>query len=252
MQVAPLHVLLSALVSLPLMPWLLTLLGLLLALRWRRAGWVLALFGLVLMYCTSVPALVYPVAEYWSRVIVPTPPAGAQAIVVLGAGRSQAPEYGHRDGINRLAAQRLRYAAWLARRTGLPILVSGGLSHDGKRASEAQLMQRSLQRDFRVKVRWLEGDSANTWENARNSARILKPLGIDRILLVTQAWSLPRAMWSFRKAGLTPLPAPAGYMLPTPGTYGWSAWLPNARAAHGASLLWHEMLGMLWYRLHYG
>ena len=50
----------------------------------------------------------------------------AGAIVVLGGGRyDEAPEYGD-DTISLAGLRRVRYAAVLQRRTGLPVLVSGG------------------------------------------------------------------------------------------------------------------------------
>ncbi|APZ44739.1 hypothetical protein BW247_14560 [Acidihalobacter ferrooxydans] len=225
------------------------ILGFLLYVRHRRkTGMTVLVAYFVLQYCSSVPGVVYPLAGYASHVAVPTLPAGAQAIVVLGAGREPAPQYGEREGLTLFAAQRVAYAAWLKRRTGLPILLSGGLATAVDPASEAQLMERVLRRDFGLKARWLENRSATTWQNARDSAGILKPLGIKRVLLVTQAWHMPRALWAFRHFGLHPIAAPAGYMLPGPRQSGWRAWVPDARAAGDASLLWHEFLGMLWYR----
>jgi uncharacterized SAM-binding protein YcdF (DUF218 family) len=54
--------------------------------------------------------------------------AGAQAIVVLAAGRLQRCARIRRPRHSRLfALARLRYAAHLQRRTGLPVLVSGGV-----------------------------------------------------------------------------------------------------------------------------
>jgi uncharacterized SAM-binding protein YcdF (DUF218 family) len=45
-----------------------------------------------------------------------------------------------------------------------------------------------LQDDFQVPVRWEEGRSADTWQNAEFSARILHQAGISRVYLVTHSW----------------------------------------------------------------
>ena len=46
--------------------------------------------------------------------------------MILGGGlRRSAPEYGG-DTLGRLTLERLRYGAMLAKRTGLPVMVSGG------------------------------------------------------------------------------------------------------------------------------
>ncbi|MFX7731723.1 YdcF family protein, partial [Acinetobacter baumannii] len=91
---------------------------------------------------------------------------------------------------------RLQYAAYLARRTGLPILVTGG-SPDGSPESEAALMARNLQRDVGVPVRWQETRADTTAQNASYSAAMLKADGIERILLVTDSIHMPRAMRVF-------------------------------------------------------
>ena len=80
--------------------------------------------SLLLILPTSVGWLVAQV-EY-PQLLDRTRVREAQAIVVLGAGkRTHAPEFGG-ETVNRLALERLRYAATLARETRLPMLVSGG------------------------------------------------------------------------------------------------------------------------------
>ncbi len=111
----------------------------------------------------------------------------------------------------------MRLAARLAKESGLPILTSGGLHFD-QPPSEASIMAQSLQDDFAVAVRWQEGLSRTTWENATMSAAILQPQGIKRVVLVTQAWHMPRARWSFEQAGFTVVGAPVGFLgSTTPG-----------------------------------
>ena len=134
----------------------------------------------------------------------------AQAIVVLGGGRYlDAPEYGS-DTVGELTLLRLRYAAKLQRETGLPLLVTGGKPTGGN-LSEAETMRRVLADEFGVPVRWSESRSDNTRENARFSAELLKPDGVLRVLLVTHAWHMPRALKSFAEAGLAVSPAPTDF-----------------------------------------
>ncbi|MEJ2060660.1 MAG: YdcF family protein [Gammaproteobacteria bacterium] len=236
----------------PAGPLLLAILGLLLTLRWRRTGMTLAAAGIVLAWLASLPVVVYPLAGLWSSSTPPLTsiPTDAQAIVVLGAGRRDAPEYGGQT-LTPNGLQRVRYAAWLARRTGLPVLTSGGSVTPESQLSEAVLMREVLERDFHVPVRWVEQLSHTTWQNAQLTAYMLKPLGIRRVLLVTQAWHMPRALWSFRKAGLDPIAAPTGFAGPDSREQGLLGWLPQARAARTMTELAHEVLGLTWYRLHY-
>lgn len=59
-----------------------------------------------------------------------------------------------------------------------------------------------LRDDFGVQVRWKEERSRTTWENAQMTADLLLPQGIKRVAVVTQAWHMPRAVWSLKRPGL--------------------------------------------------
>ncbi len=167
----------------------------------------------------------------------------AQAIVVLGGGRYRAaPEYGG-DTVGDVSLTRVRYAAKLQRETGLPLLVSGG-KPDGTGLSEAETMRRVLRDEFGVAVRWVEGESDNTRENALNSAAMLKREGVTRVLLVTHAWHMPRAWRAFEAAGIGVSPAPTLFHRAplTPLSF-----LPQGYGA--ARQVMHEWIGMFWYFL---
>jgi uncharacterized SAM-binding protein YcdF (DUF218 family) len=173
---------------------------------------------------------------------------GAQAIVVLGGNVRRGNGRDIPDRLGRLSLERLVFAADAYHRLHLPVAVSGGIVGNAH-ASEALLMKQALERDFAVPVRWVEDRSQSTWQNAVFTARLLRPAGIRTIVLVTQAWHLPRALWCFERAGLTPLPwvvrgAPPGFdevrdFLPSPG------------GLRRAFLALHELIGGIYYRLRY-
>lgn len=242
----------AALILPPLGPWLLCALGLLImhtaSRRWRRAGCVIAWSGLLLSLALATPAVVGPLLAR----IEPLAPISAealqqaQAIVVLGGGRrAQSPEYGGADSVGPWTLERLRYAARLARRSGLPVLVSGGAPGGG--LPEAVLMRETLEQDFGVAVRWWEDRSRNTAENARFSAAMLKADGIERIALVTHAAHMPRAVAEFRAQGLSVAAAPTAWM--GGGQHGWLSLLPGPASAHAGWFALHELLGGLARRL---
>lgn len=134
----------------------------------------------------------------------------AQAIVIVAGGRARgAIEWGG-DTVNGFSLTRLRYGAHLARRTGLPVLVTGG-GGTAERAPEAVLMQRALQGEFGIAPRWVESASRTTAENARFSAAMLRTAGITRVLLVTHSFHMRRAAAQFERAGLQVIPAPTGF-----------------------------------------
>lgn len=220
--------------------------GLALRCRWPRLGTGLIASGLAALYVLSMPLTAHVLLAGWE----PQPPAattdGGAAIVVLGGGKSHsAPEFGG-DTVHGATLVRLRYAAHLQRRTGLPILVSGGSSEDSPQ-TEAELMQRTLQQEFSAPVRWVEGGSANTLDNARLSYRMLAAENIRSIHLVTHAWHMPRAQLVFEAAGFKVIPAATAYTTRFRLTI--LDFLPSARALRNSALFFHEVIGIVWYRL---
>jgi uncharacterized SAM-binding protein YcdF (DUF218 family) len=128
--------------------------------------------------------------------------------VILGGGgqRLYAPEYGG-PAAGGILLERLSYGAFLANKTQLPVLVTGF-------RVEAAAMHASLARNFGIEARWVDNRAYDTFENARNSAQLLQADGIRRILLVTHATHMRRAVEEFRSAGLDVVPAPTGIMDP--------------------------------------
>jgi uncharacterized SAM-binding protein YcdF (DUF218 family) len=173
----------------------------------------------------------------------------ADAIVVLGAGRERGDLAWGSDQPTGVALERERYAARLAKASGLPILTSGGL-HYGTPPTEAKLMADSLHDDFGVAVRWQEGQSRTTWENATFSAEVLLPEGIKRVVVVTQAWHMPRAVWSFQKAGFEVVPAPVGF-LSVYNAEPLGGWMPELKAIWRSGQLLNEAAGQIGYSLFY-
>jgi uncharacterized SAM-binding protein YcdF (DUF218 family) len=184
---------------------LLAVLGaVLLALRHRRSGWTCLVTALSLLWLLSMPM----VADELTRLTEaypafdPSKPTSAQAIVILGGPDSHpAPEYGGRPAVGLELLERLNYGAWLARTTHLPILVSSDYYN-------AASMAVSLERDFQVPARWVEWTSLDTFENARNSAVILRANHVNSILLVTSSSHMLRATREFQATGLNVSPAP--------------------------------------------
>jgi uncharacterized SAM-binding protein YcdF (DUF218 family) len=194
----------------------------------------------------SMPLTAHFLLSHWERPPSAATTGSAAAIVVLGGGKSHdAPEYSG-DTVRGATLLRLRYAAHLQRQTGLPVLVSGG-SPEGSTQSEAELMQRTLQNEFSVPVRWVEGDSANTLENASFSYRMLAAENIRTIHLVTHAWHMPRAQLVFEAAGFRVIPAATAYTTRYQMTV--LDFLPSAEALRDSALFFHEVIGIVWYRL---
>lgn len=233
----------------PLSLLLLLALGITLFYRHRNTGKPLILAAFFLLWIASTPYFAEGALHMLEADATPLDLAhrNADAIVILGGGTYfHAPEYGGQDTVSYMTLARLRYGAKLQRETGKPILVTGGKPL-GNKVSEAQQMRESLEQDFRVPVRWTENDADNTFENARNSFRILQQTGIRRIYLVTHAWHMARAANVFRHAGFEVVEAPTAFT--TRYRTGMLAFLPRAESLLDSRIFMHEVSGLLWYRV---
>jgi uncharacterized SAM-binding protein YcdF (DUF218 family) len=231
----------------PVGPVLISALGLLLLKRRPRLGRALAWGGLVLLIALALPIVAYGLLASLEtgEPLDPAQARGADAIVIIAGGlRRGAREYGG-DTLNGLSIDRVRYGAWLARRTALPVLVSGGIGNEGTR--EADLMRRVLEEEFGVKVRWVENRSRNTSENARYAAALLRESGAKRIVLVTHGLDMRRAGEDFRATGLDVIAAPTG--LPRPPGEAWRDWMPGMGALVGSYYALYEHLALTARRL---
>lgn len=171
--------------------------------------------------------------------------SGAQAIVVLSAESAAGPEYGG-STVGLLTLTRVRYGARLHRLTGLPILVTGGSGKAGQ-ASLAEEMRQALAEDFGITDVWVEDQAQTTAENAAFSAALLRAHGVSRVLLVTSAWHMPRALRAFAQYDLAVVAAPTNF--DGPGDLGVLSLIPSARALQRSYYGLHEWIGGLVYRL---
>jgi uncharacterized SAM-binding protein YcdF (DUF218 family) len=179
----------------------LALLGLLLARRRRgRTGMAVSLAALAGVLALGMPVTSRALLVSLEGGDAPPPAEPPQAVVILSADVDRTPNGLEPDS---LTLQRLLAGARLWQRTHLPVLVSGGPLRPGD-TPVAAVMARTLERDFHVPVRWIEGRSETTWENAANSAAILLPEGVRSVYLVTHAWHERRSVLAFRHFGLVP------------------------------------------------
>jgi uncharacterized SAM-binding protein YcdF (DUF218 family) len=93
---------------------------------------------------------------------------------------------------------------------------------------------------------WTEEQSRSTHEAAVSVTAMLRQKGIRRIVLVTEAYHMPRAEGSFRREGLTVAPAPCRF-------HGFSLslerLLPGEEAITWSENVLHEWGGLISYRM---
>jgi len=232
--------------------------GLLIIKRFYTSGKVLLIAGFSLLIILSLPISAQGLNQLLEQdkalTINELKNTKAKVIIVLGAGRyKNAIEYEEQtDSISSSALERLSYAVYLHKKTKLPLLLSGG-SPRGEMLSEASIMQTTLNNKFQLKAKWLDKNSSNTWNNAKYSSEILKPLKIENIILVTHAVHLPRARMAFEHFGLKVTAAPLGFRATNKkeDSYTILDFLPSAHAMSSSSAALHEFIGYIWYLIRY-
>jgi len=230
----------------------------------RRPGWGRGLLGLgvLLAWLSCTQGLAVCLQDQFLR----PPPAvnvsqlrpqadqdGAAAILVLGGGFvPHAPEYGRMD-LSQPSAERLRYGVWLHRQTGWPLGFSGGRgwaqrdSAGGGTEADAAVLVAALM--YGVDLRWVERKSADTRENAGRSVALLAAQGVRHIVLVTDAWHMPRAQRAFEEASRrwgqeapTITAAPMAYW--QADSDGLLDWMPSGEGFRRVRWALHELLGL--------
>ena len=223
----------------------------------RGLGWLLILSSVGMLWLSSCSGFAYALTQFALR---PPPALSASridelkaevrakkpiAIVVLGGGsETLAPEYAV-SSLNADSLERLRYGLWLSRETGIPVAFSGGVGW-GQLGStpEAQIAARIATQEFGHPIKWIEDQSRDTRENAARSVGLLKQAGIERVLLVTHGWHMPRSRRAFEQVAAGEMQieaAPLGVRnrLPQPAVW----WLPSAEGAVKVNHVLHELLG---------
>jgi len=212
--------------------------GLLLLRRRPRLGRSLIAFALVTLWLLSTPLIadaVVSLAESYPPLDL-SRLESAEAIAILGGGVSRpvSPEYGGAPSAAAGLMDKLAYGAYVSRRTGLPILITGF-------GYETDAMQSTLRTIFDIQPRWIDRNAYDTFQNARNSAVLLRGAGIERVILITAATHMRRSVNEFVAAGLTVVPAPVDILAPRPPALG--IYFPSAMALLRSSEAIYELIG---------
>lgn len=176
-------------------------------------------------------------------------PQGCRTIVVLGGSVVQSPREPLAARLGRASLHRCREAARLYQRFGKPrILASGGPPRgDDQGAAVATAMVEFLKMlGVEPGDILAETSSRTTFENCRQSVRLLKDANVSQIVLVTDAAHMPRAHACFAATGMTATPAACRFQAAAPPPT--SRWfIPHAESLIQTQYAIHEWGGRFWY-----
>ena len=202
----------------PLSTALLAILALLALWLLTRRGFFLVTLVIVvgLTWLLSTPAMSRGLQSLLERQISDVPAESlpkVDAIVVLGGTLTPPPGDGGEANLS-AAADRLVYAARLYKLGKAPvILVSGGYGGEDDSMRAESVHAATLLESWGIPKSAIltETESTNTYENATFTKLMLEQHGLDRVLLVTSAMHMPRALATFRSAGIRVRPAPTDF-----------------------------------------
>jgi uncharacterized SAM-binding protein YcdF (DUF218 family) len=223
--------------------------------RRRESRWWLSLVTIpfVLLWVLSTPAAAYLALGTLEWDYPPTydRPDDAQSIVVLSGYVRPPDDVRTEPQLGEDTLYRCLHAARLYRAgPPCPVVVSGGKAagwEAGPTLAEAMrdaLIELGVPREQIL----LEDQSQNTHENARQTAVLLKEQGISRVVLVTDATHLKRAVPCFRAEGITAIPS-GSYYRATRWSWRPTQFVPRPSAAEDMQRVLHEWVGMAWYRM---
>lgn len=203
----------------------------------------LAVLGVLILYVFSIPYTAQKLNDSLveNNQLTIEEYKKAQAIVLLGGGLRESQELFSHFAITGIPLERMRYAAYLHKETGLPILATGSTASG---ISEAKVMAEELKRFFNVETQWLENNARTTKENAILSREILEKEGIKNIILVTNLWHMQRAELLFEQQGFNVLPAGVGAGdFPEHYSLNFMLFIPQAAAMNNSMLALKEWIG---------
>ncbi|MGV8049077.1 MAG: YdcF family protein [Anaerolineaceae bacterium] len=191
------------------------------------------------------------------RYMPPTEEIQADVIVVLGGG-TESPDSPRQMVEVNGAGDRVLYAAKLYNEGAAPVIIlsGGNLEFSEARgytpAEEMRAMMITL--GIPEKALILQDQSQNTEEDALYTKAILTERGFKKIILVTSAAHMDRAVMNFRDSDLEIIPAPTDYSITQQSWDNLMRWdwktvllnlVPSSNSLNQTSSILHEYLGIM-------
>ncbi len=222
----------------------------------NKRGWsifflILLLFSLYFL-STEVGAniLLSPLENRYPPLDLSPLEGKVDAIVILGGGLIEGHSpFGGTLYPTRSTLSRIVYGYFVWKKLMVPIIVTGGRPLMRLPGTEGEVMrdyllQLGVPESFII----AETKSRNTWENAEYTAKICKDSDFNKIVLVTSAFHLIRAVDAFSRYGLTIYPAPSSYLMKK-RPYIWTSFLPQAKFLYYSFIALKERVGLLFYKI---
>jgi len=173
--------------------------------------------------------------------------AGEVHILVLAAGHSDDESLPPNGQLSGSALGRLTEGVRLHKLyPGSKLILSGPGGKEGYTQADA-LLRTAI-------IMGVDSSSILLMRRAKNTAGEAKEYkelfsNESHLILVTSAIHMPRAMVTFKKAGLNPVPAPTNFIIKHGSRKDPSRWLPSAQYVGMMEAAMHEWVGLVWVKM---
>jgi len=220
--------------------------------RWSAAAIITA--GLILVISSNSTVTAAMVRSLEWRYLPAAPLPQAEAIVVLGGAiKPQEPPRPWIDVTEQ--GDRVLHGAILYQQQKAPLLIfSGGRITWGQaldRSEADDMAELALALGVADSAIVIDPASLNTRQNAVNVKAILDQRNLQRILLVTSALHMPRALAVFKRLGMEAIPAPTDFHVTQTPPAGQNTWqgillslIPDAENLSNFTRALKEYIGM--------
>lgn len=229
--------------------WVVLLLGLVLRKKRARLSSILLLVAFLWLALLSTPLLPRLLAssleDKYTPLLDPSHLATDPAIhiVVLGAGHTSDPRLPFNNQLSQVALGRLVEGIRLHQQLPDSKLVLSGYSREGIVHTHAEVLERTaVMLGVEENALLLLKTPSNTEEEARHYAE--KYGKAARLILVTSALHMPRAMLHFQQAGLKPIAAPTNHRIKKDALSKPFSLRPSAKHLKIMSAVMHEYGGL--------
>lgn len=167
-------------------------------------------------------------------------------VMVLGSGHVVDDKIPPTSELSRTGLMRLSEGIRILRiYPGAKLILSGYAA--GSEVSNARMMAKvALALGVSKSDIILLETAKDTWEEARQAAAFVTN---KKLVVVTSASHMKRALNEFHSAGLKPYAAPTNYLAHDNVTQFWSKYTPKAVYLEQTERYWHETLGRIWQTL---
>lgn len=214
----------------------------------RRSGYCVCIIAIVLLILASMhpvaDSLLWTLEGQYHPIVRVTPELKKKVdyIVVLGGGHSERDQLSATTRLSPSSNGRVAEAVRLSREfPSVPLIFTGGIV-EGKTAIGEAASRAAVGYGLHCTRVIIERLARNTAEEAKAVSSLV---GGKKVLLVTSASHMRRAMSLFKAAGMNPVPAPADFQA-MGGPYSPWDYIPSADALHKTESVWYEYMGIAW------